>query len=180
MDETDAKNSEMESYEGLLVARSNHIESLSEPFSRGGESPLTLTMSTSNFNLEQAANILSSIRASFLLVDFHLEGVTVEKVLKTRDLVDLPVCLVGLVQPSTNEADAIAGAGLDRVYHLPLTPPILQRMKRELPTVILDTQNSWGKGAWNVAPDMIRKAAQTAGGEPWEQQTIGVWPPNWR
>jgi len=177
MDETKSSHSDVERYEGLLVARPNHIEHLAEPFSRGQESPLIVTMSTSHFDLERAASILSSIGASFLLVDFHLDGVTVEKVLKIRDLVDLPVCLVGLVQPATNEADAIADTGLDRVYHLPLTPAVLQRMKRELPTAILDTQNSWGKGAWNVAPDMIRKAAQTAGGEPWERQTIGVWSP---
>jgi MinD-like ATPase involved in chromosome partitioning or flagellar assembly len=166
-----------EHYEGILVSRPKHIEKLADPFRRGKDRSITVTLTVSTFDVDQIANILPSTGADFLMVDVHLEGVTVEKVFRIREKADYPVCLVGLVEPATNKADAIAETGLDAIYHLPFTPAIIQRMVRELPGVIKDTQSNWGKGAWNVAPDLVRKAARSAGGAPWERQSIGVWSP---
>jgi len=164
-------------FEGILVSRPKNIEELADPFRRGKDRPITVTLTVSTFDVDQIANILPSTGADFLMVDLHLEGATVEKVFRIREKADYPVCLVGLVEPATNKADAVADSGLDELYHLPFTPAIIQRMVRELPGVIKDTQSNWGKGAWNVAPDMVRKAARSAGGAPWERQSIGVWSP---
>jgi MinD-like ATPase involved in chromosome partitioning or flagellar assembly len=164
-------------YEGIIVARANVIEQLAAPFRRGKDSPLIATLTVSTFDVEQLANILPSTRAEFLMIDFHLEGVNVEKVFQIREKADYPVCLIGLVEADTNKENVLAESGLDKIYNLPFTPAIVHRMKRELPTAIKDTQSNWGKGAWNVAPDMIRKAAKNAGGAPWERHKIGVWSP---
>ena len=164
-------------FEGILVARPQMVEALAAPFRREKERPLTITLTVSTFDVDQIANILPSTGADFLMVDFHMDGATVENLYRIREKADYPVCLVGLVEPATNRADAIVDSGLDQIYHIPFTPAIIQRVVRELPGIIKDTQKSWGKGAWNVSPDMIRKAAKTAGGAPWERQRIGVWSP---
>ena len=166
-----------ETFEGIIIARANTIEQIAAPFRRGKDSPLIATLTISTFDVEQLANILPSTGATFLMVDFHLEGVTVEKVFQIREKADYPVCLIGLVESDTNKEGVIAESGLDKIYNIPFTPAVIHRMKRELPAVIKDTQSNWGKGAWNVAPDMIRKAAKNAGGAPWERHKIGVWSP---
>ena len=164
-------------YEGILVTRPKHVEALAEPFRRGKDRPITITLTVSTFDVDQLATILPSTGADFLMVDLHLEGATVEKLFQIRDQADYPVCLIGLVEPATNQADTAAESGLDALYHLPFTPAVIQRLIRELPGAIKDTQKNWGKGAWNVAPDLVRRAARSAGGAPWERQSIGVWSP---
>jgi MinD-like ATPase involved in chromosome partitioning or flagellar assembly len=164
-------------YEGIIVARANVIEQLAAPFRRGKDSPLIATLTISTFDVEQLANILPSTGAAFLMVDFHLEGATLEKVFQIREIADYPICLIGLVEPDTNKESVIAKSGLDIIYNLPFTPAIVHLIKREVPAAIKDTQSNWGKGAWNVAPDIIRKAAKSAGGAPWERHKIGVWSP---
>ena len=164
-------------YEGIIVARANNIEQIAAPFMRGKDSPIIATLTISSFDVDQLANILPSTGASFLMIDFHLEGVNVEKVFQIREKADYPVCLIGLVEADSNKESVIAESGLDKIYNIPFTPAIVHKMKRELPVVIHDTQSTWGKGAWNVAPDMIRKAAKQAGGAPWERHKIGVWSP---
>jgi len=164
-------------YEGIIVARANTIEQIAAPFQRGKDSPLIATLTVSTFDVEQLANILPSTGATFLMVDFHLEGVNVENVFRIREKADYPVCLIGLVEADTNKESVIAESGLDKIYNIPFTPGIIHTIKREVPTAIKDTQANWGKGAWNVAPDMIRKAAKQAGGAPWERHKIGVWSP---
>ncbi|MCK4993322.1 MAG: AAA family ATPase, partial [Bacteroidales bacterium] len=164
-------------YEGIIVARANNIEQIAAPFMRGKDSPIIATLTISSFDEDQLANILPSTGASFLMIDFHLEGVNVEKVFQIREKADYPVCLIGLVEADSNKESVIAESGLDKLYNIPFTPAIVHKMKRELPGDIHDTQSTWGKGAWNVAPDMIRKAAKNAGGAPWERHKIGVWSP---
>ncbi|RLD96611.1 MAG: hypothetical protein DRJ13_13460 [Bacteroidetes bacterium] len=164
-------------YEGIIVARANTIEQIAAPFRRGKDSPIIATLTVSSFDVDQLANILPSTGASFLMVDFHLEGVNIENVFKIRELADYPVCLIGLVEADSNKESVLEEAGLDKLYNIPLTPAIVHKMKRELPGEIHNTQSTWGKGAWNIAPDMIRKAAKQAGGAPWERHKIGVWSP---
>jgi len=179
VDETtlEPKIQEKEHYEGILVARPKFIEGLAAPFRRGKDKPITVTLSVSTFDVEQLANILPSTGADFLMVDFHMDDASVENVYKIREMADYPVCLVGLVEPATNKADVIADSGLDTIYNIPFTPAIIQRITKSLPGIIKDTHKNWGKGAWNVAPDIVRQAAKTAGGAPWERQRIGVWSP---
>ena len=163
--------------EGIIVARATTIEQIAEPFTRGKDTPLVATLTISSFDEDQLANILPSTGASFLMVDFHAEGITIEKLFRIREKVDYPFALIGLVEANSNKESVIKDAGLEKVYNIPFTPAIVHTMKRELPAVIKNTQANWGKGAWNVAPDMIRKAAQQAGGAPWERHKIGVWSP---
>ena len=164
-------------YEGIIVARANTIEEISAPFRRGKESPIIATLTVSTFDVDQIANILPSTGASFLMVDFHLDGVNAENLFRIREKADYPVCLIGLVEADTNKESVVVESGLDKVYNIPFTPGIIHTIKREVPQAIKDTQANWGKGAWNIAPDMIRKAAKTAGGAPWERHKIGVWSP---
>jgi MinD-like ATPase involved in chromosome partitioning or flagellar assembly len=164
-------------YEGIIVARANTIEQISAPFRRGKESPIIATLTVSTFDVEQLANILPSTGASFLMVDFHLDGVNAENLFRIREKADYPVCLIALVEADTNKESVVVESGLDKVYNIPFTPGIIHTIKREVPTAIKDTQANWGKGAWNIAPDMIRKAAKNAGGAPWERHKIGVWSP---
>lgn len=164
-------------YEGIIVARANTIEEISAPFRRGKESPVIATLTVSTFDVDQIANILPSTGATFLMVDFHLDGVNAENLFRIREKADYPVCLIALVEADTNKESVVVESGLDKVYNIPFTPGIIHTIKREVPIAIKDTQANWGKGAWNIAPDMIRKAAKTAGGAPWERHKIGVWSP---
>ena len=164
-------------YEGIIVARANTIEEISAPFRRGKESPVIATLTVSTFDVDQIANILPSTGATFLMVDFHLDGVNTENLFRIREKADYPVCLIGLVEADTNKESVVVESGLDKVYNIPFTPGIIHTIKREVPQAIKDTQANWGKGAWNIAPDMIRKAAKNAGGAPWERHKIGVWSP---
>jgi MinD-like ATPase involved in chromosome partitioning or flagellar assembly len=164
-------------YEGIIVARANTIEDIAAPFRRGKESPVIATLTVSTFDVEQLANILPSTGATFLMVDFHLDGVSAEKLFRIREKADYPVCLIALVEADTNKESVVMEASLDKVYNIPFTPGIIHTMKREIPQAITDTQANWGKGAWNIAPDMVRKAAKSAGGAPWERHKIGVWSP---
>ena len=151
-------------YEGIIVARANTIEQIAAPFRRGKESPVIATLTVSTFDVDQIANILPSTGASFLMVDFHLEGVNAENLFRIREKADYPICLIALVEADTNKESVVVESGLDKVYNIPFTPGIIHTIKREVPTAIKDTQANWGKGAWNIAPDMIRKAAKIAGG----------------
>ena len=164
-------------YEGIVVARANTIEDIAAPFRRGKESPILATLTVSTFDVDQLANILPSTGATFLMVDFHLDGVNAENLFRIREKADYPVCLIALVEADTNKESVVMESGLDKVYNIPFTPGIIHTIKREVPQAIKDTQANWGKGAWNIAPDMIRKAAKNAGGAPWERHKIGVWSP---
>ena len=76
-----------EVFEGIIVARANTIEQIAEPFTRGKDTPLVATLTINSFDEEQLANILPSTGASFLMVDFHAEGITravVERLIGTE------------------------------------------------------------------------------------------------
>ena len=106
-------------YEGIIVARANTIEQIAAPFRRGKDSPIIATLTVSSFDVDQLANILPSTGASFLMVDFHLEGVNIENVFKIRELADYPVCLIGLVEADSNKESVLEEAGLDKLYNIP-------------------------------------------------------------
>jgi len=134
-------------------------------------------MTMPDFDPRRVLSIVTSLEAHFVVVDFHLGGVNVEDVLALRGHIDRPLAVIGLAQPATEEWDAITDLGLDAVFTLPITEAVIERIKGDLPPAIDAVIADWGRGAWDVAPDMIRQASKAAGGASWERQAIAVYSP---